>query len=66
MVDFTFDVPGDSTVKVEAGDEPAAKALVDRAFAHLNTFGVNPTSDVRIVAIETGKDIGSVRQKAKP
>jgi hypothetical protein len=44
MVDFTFDLPGDLTVKDEAGDEQAAKALVDRAFAHLNTFGVHPTS----------------------
>jgi hypothetical protein len=65
MVDFTFDLPGDLTVKDEAGDEQVAKALVDRAFAHLNTFGVHLTSDVRIVAIETGKVIGSVRQKAK-
>ncbi len=54
MPDFTFDLPGCLTLKVKAGDEEAAKTLVHRAFAHLNSVGVNLTSDVRIVTVETG------------
>jgi hypothetical protein len=46
MVDFAFDLPDELTVKLEADDEQAAKALIDRAFAQLNTFGVNLESDV--------------------
>ena len=63
MRDFIFDMPGCLTVKVEADDEPAAKALVHRAFAHLNSVGVNLTSNVRLVAVDTAKDESSVRQK---
>lgn len=56
MADFTFDLAGCLTVKVEAGDEQAAKALVHRAFAHLNTVGADLMSNVRIVTVETGTD----------
>jgi hypothetical protein len=64
MPDFTFDLPGCLTFKVEASDEETAKALIHRAFAHLNSIGVNLTSDVRIVAVETGKDQSCVTQTA--
>jgi hypothetical protein len=63
MPDFMFDMPGCLTVKVEADDEQAAKMLVHRAFANLNSAGVNLTSNVRLVVVETGMDESSVRQK---
>jgi hypothetical protein len=55
MPDFTFDLPGSLTFKVEAVDEEAAKAQVQRAFAHLNTVGVDLTSGVSIIAVEIGR-----------
>jgi hypothetical protein len=55
MPDFTFELPGCLTFSVGAGDEQAAKAVLHQAFAHLNTNGIDLTTNVRIVAIETAR-----------
>jgi hypothetical protein len=64
MSNFTFDMPGCLTVKVEADNEQAAVAHIHHALAHLNTAGLSLTSNVHLLAVETGMDETFMNQTA--